>query len=108
MVLVEHAGEVVDKDTIFRLVWPDTFVVESSLTKNISLLRKALDGDGAESAIQTVSKRGYRFTAEIEAPPADSPAPSRFRRVLLQAGAVAVALLTVVLVYGRLGGPDSD
>jgi DNA-binding winged helix-turn-helix (wHTH) protein/tetratricopeptide (TPR) repeat protein len=111
IVLAEHAGEVVDKDTIFRLVWPDTFVVDSSLTKNISLLRKTLDGDSADSAIQTVSKRGYRFTAGFEPPPAAaSPAtPLRFRRVHWQAVALAAALVAVVLVvYGRMRGLDSD
>ncbi|HEY3455904.1 MAG TPA: winged helix-turn-helix domain-containing protein [Bryobacteraceae bacterium] len=64
--LVKNAGEVVDKDEIFAAVWPGTFVVESSLTKNISLLRKTLReaGDG-KSVIETVSKRGYRFVAPI-------------------------------------------
>lgn len=64
--LVKNAGEVVDKDEIFAAVWPDTFVVESSLTKNISLLRKTLReaGDG-RPIIETVSKRGYRFVGTI-------------------------------------------
>lgn len=61
LVLVRRSGEVVDKDTIFREVWPGTHVVESSLTRNISLLRKALDHDEESPLIQTVSKRGYRF-----------------------------------------------
>lgn len=68
-VLLDRAGEVVDKETLFRLVWPGTFVAESSLTKNISLLRKVLDEDSSgESLIQTVSKRGYRFAGAMEAP----------------------------------------
>lgn len=67
IVLVEHAGEVVDKDTLMHAVWPDTSVVESSLTRNISLLRKALgDGRTGENIIQTVSKRGYRFVPPVE------------------------------------------
>jgi DNA-binding winged helix-turn-helix (wHTH) protein/Tfp pilus assembly protein PilF len=66
-VLLGRAGEVIDKETMFRLIWPGTFVAESSLTKNISMLRKVLDENASgESVIQTVSKRGYRFTAEVE------------------------------------------
>lgn len=67
IVLVEHAGEVVDKDTLMHAVWPDTSVVESSLTRNISLLRKALaEGGSGETIIQTISKRGYRFLPPVE------------------------------------------
>ena len=71
--LVENAGQVVAKDVIFSTVWPGTFVVESCLTKNISLLRKVLrEGNGEGSVIQTVAKRGYRFVAPVseEAAPA--------------------------------------
>jgi len=34
--LVQAEGRIVSKEEIFRQVWPDTHVVESSLTKNIS------------------------------------------------------------------------
>lgn len=63
--LVRRAGEVADKETIFAEVWPGTRVVESSLTRNISVLRKALDEEEGESLIQTVSKRGYRFIEDV-------------------------------------------
>ena len=45
-VLVENSGHVLGKDELLEKVWPDSFVEESSLTQNISLLRKAL-GEGA-------------------------------------------------------------
>ena len=67
IVLVEHAGAVVDKHTLMHSVWPDTSVVESSLTRNISMLRKALaEGGNEEAVIQTVSRRGYRFLPQVE------------------------------------------
>jgi DNA-binding winged helix-turn-helix (wHTH) protein/tetratricopeptide (TPR) repeat protein len=67
LVLVAHAGDVVDKQTLMGSVWPDTSVVESSLTRNISVLRKALAEGGNEDAlIQTVSRRGYRFLPPVE------------------------------------------
>ena len=66
LVLVENSGHVVDKDEIYRQVWPDTFVEETNLTKNISILRKVLsDGDGARPFIETVPKRGYRFVVPV-------------------------------------------
>src|SRR5258708_2711382 len=66
LVLVENSGHVLTKDHLIRTLWADSFVEESSLTQNISLLRRALGeaGDG-RSYIETIPKRGYRFTAEV-------------------------------------------
>lgn len=44
-----------------RAVWPDSFVEENNLSQSISAIRKALNGD----YIETVPKRGYRFTAPV-------------------------------------------
>ena len=69
--LVEAAGHVVDKDDLLRRVWPDTFVEEGSLTRNISSIRKALgDFSGEPGYIETVPKRGYRFAAPVREVPA--------------------------------------
>jgi DNA-binding winged helix-turn-helix (wHTH) protein/TolB-like protein/Tfp pilus assembly protein PilF len=66
LVLVEHAGHVLEKTELMQLLWPDTFVEESSLAQNVSLLRKALsEGASARQYIETVPKRGYRFAAEV-------------------------------------------
>jgi DNA-binding winged helix-turn-helix (wHTH) protein/tetratricopeptide (TPR) repeat protein len=70
--LVEANGQVVSKDELLARVWPGVVVEENNLTKNISLLRKAL-GNGSESAefIETIPKIGYRFIApvrRVEAP----------------------------------------
>ena len=62
--LLEHAGQVVDKAELMKLVWPDCVVEDVGLARNISLLRKALgDSDGA--IIETIAKRGYRFVADV-------------------------------------------
>ena len=64
--LVERAGEVVSKEELLRSVWPDTFVEESNLAQNISVLRKALGtAPGGQPYIETVAKRGYRFIPEV-------------------------------------------
>ena len=64
--LLTNAGEVVDKDALLDAVWAGTVVGEGSLTRTISILRKALGGDARSGAyIATVSKRGYRFVAPV-------------------------------------------
>jgi DNA-binding winged helix-turn-helix (wHTH) protein len=66
VVLVENAGRVVSKEELLRKVWPDTFIEEGSLTRTISILRRALDDGSGQEYIATLSKRGYRFAAQIE------------------------------------------
>lgn len=66
LVLASNSGRVVDKDELIRCVWPDTFVEEGGLARNISLLRKALGESSAGHYIETIPKRGYRFSAPIQ------------------------------------------
>ena len=42
LVLVRHERRLVGKAELMQAVWPDSFVEESNLTRNISVLRKAL------------------------------------------------------------------
>jgi DNA-binding winged helix-turn-helix (wHTH) protein/TolB-like protein/Tfp pilus assembly protein PilF len=66
ILLVENHGHVVNKNTLMETLWPDSFVEESSLTQNVSLLRKALAENGeGQQFIETVPKRGYRFVASV-------------------------------------------
>jgi TolB-like protein/Tfp pilus assembly protein PilF len=66
LLLVQNAGAVIGKEEIFKQVWKGAFVEEGSLTRTISILRKALEHDGkGQKCIATVSKRGYRFVAEV-------------------------------------------
>ena len=64
--LVEQNGRLVTKDDLMSRLWPDTFVEEGTLTRNISDLRKALgETPGGERYIETVPRRGYRFMAGV-------------------------------------------
>jgi DNA-binding winged helix-turn-helix (wHTH) protein/TolB-like protein/TPR repeat protein len=66
LILVENHGHVVAKKELMESLWPDTFVEESSLTQNISLLRRALTPfEGDRQYIETIPKRGYRFIGEV-------------------------------------------
>jgi DNA-binding winged helix-turn-helix (wHTH) protein/Tol biopolymer transport system component len=73
LVLVLRSGEVVLKDDLMKLLWPDTFVEESNLGQHVFQLRKAL-GERAQdhSYIVTVPGRGYRFAQKVRALPVES------------------------------------
>jgi DNA-binding winged helix-turn-helix (wHTH) protein/TolB-like protein/Flp pilus assembly protein TadD len=114
VVLVESGGHVVEKDDLVKALWPDTFVEESSLSKNISLLRKALGGAGSDRQyIETVAKRGYRFVADVRewrddgpgvAPPRPGGRAAPGRQLLLAlCGLILLAAAAALLVRERPG-----
>lgn len=75
LVLAGEPGRVVEKADLMNRVWPDTFVEEGGLARNISLLRKTLGTDADGNAfIETIPRRGYRFTAPVTRPPSESAA----------------------------------
>lgn len=61
--LVERADHLVEKDELMAGVWPDAFVEEANLSRVVHTLRKILGDDGQENKyIETVAKKGYRFS----------------------------------------------
>lgn len=62
LVLVEHNDHALSKDEMISAIWPDSFVEEGNLAKQISRLRKVLNQNGHQY-IETLPKRGYRFSA---------------------------------------------
>jgi predicted ATPase len=75
LILLEHAGEVVSKQTLIAGVWPKSVVEDINLRVHMAALRKALgDGQAGQRYIITVAQRGYSFVApysleHIEHPP---------------------------------------
>jgi serine/threonine-protein kinase len=69
LALVEKKGAIVSKDDLMKRLWGDTAVEEANLTQNIHFLRKVL-GDGADGKpmIETLRRRGYRFTPNLNVP----------------------------------------
>ena len=64
--LVDKANDVLSKEELMARLWPDVFVEESNLTNYIGDLRKALaDKGGGKQYIETYSKRGYSFVADV-------------------------------------------
>ena len=65
--LIEHRGQVLSKERLLDLVWPETAVSESTLFAAVSRVRTALDEvPGRPRYIRTTPKRGYSFIAPIQ------------------------------------------
>jgi DNA-binding winged helix-turn-helix (wHTH) protein len=66
LVLVRHSNEVVTKEDLMKAVWPDTFVEEANLSRNIFMLRKALGERPQDHRyVVTVPGRGYRLAESV-------------------------------------------
>ncbi|CAI8809858.1 Transcriptional regulator [Pseudomonas sp. IT-P12] len=81
LILLEHAGNVVSKQTLIAGVWPNSVVEDINLRVHMAALRKALgDGQAGQRYIVTVAQRGYSFVApyslEHLEQPATHPAPT--------------------------------
>ena len=61
--LLAHAGQIVSPLQLKRALWGDVHVTTDSVPKCLSSLRARLE---PEVCIQTVYKRGYRFSAEVQ------------------------------------------
>ncbi len=114
--LVEHAGELLDKDVLLQAIWPGVIVEENSLTQIVSTLRQLLgEARGENRYIATVSRKGYRFVAKVTrhndpdrpnaavttgaAPSGAEPAPARRRFGLLFAGMAALIVVIAAIAF---------
>jgi len=115
MLLVEQADRLVTREDIRARVWQDIVVdYDQSINYAIRHIRAALGPDGC--LIQTVPRRGYRFTGPVYVRPQENERPPK--RVLMAAALMsafasvfAAGLLsrhTVVgtFIYDHLVHPD--
>jgi DNA-binding winged helix-turn-helix (wHTH) protein len=65
--LAANAGRTISKDDLIAAAWQDVAVADNSIEQAISSLRKAL-GSRADGSpyIETLSRRGYRFSGAVE------------------------------------------
>ena len=70
-VLAHRQGEVLTREQLDDLLWPDSIVNENSLTRAISELRRKLSPSSASASvfIETIPKKGYRLAVPIELSP---------------------------------------
>ncbi|WP_213775778.1 winged helix-turn-helix domain-containing protein [Bradyrhizobium sp. dw_78] len=65
-VLVENAGEVVEKQALMTSAWPNTYVEECNLRTAVAAVRRVLNTWGSKGDyLETVPGRGYRFIAPV-------------------------------------------
>ena len=66
LVLVERAGRIVEKEELLEKVWPGVFIEEGNLSRRIFNLRQVLgERNGDRPYIETIPKRGYRFSGTL-------------------------------------------
>jgi DNA-binding winged helix-turn-helix (wHTH) protein/Tfp pilus assembly protein PilF len=104
LALIEHPGEVRTKSALLDRIWPEGYVDEANLAQNVYVLRKTLRARANAEAIETIPRRGYRFTMPVVrhsavpmaapaiAPPAPAAKPRRPFWNLAAASAFALAL----------------
>ncbi len=111
-ILVQSAGDIVDKRDLMRRVWPGTFVEENTLHAHISAVRKALGRD--QGLLKTVTGRGYQLLgawtvkepgsrAKEEAPRSAPPVELVFTRNM---GASTNLPVVAQLLVGRADALD--
>lgn len=105
--LLEQRGNLVSRKALHERLWPeDTFVdFENGLNTAISKLREVLGGSGKDHRyIETLARRGYRFTSPVEelgAPAAVQQRELNIQKRLIEPDSV------VVEIAGRIvAGPE--
>src|SRR5215475_2364505 len=66
LLLVQNPGQVMNRESLIKSLWPNTVVEEANLNVHISALRKALaENQGEQHYIETLPRLGYRFIAPV-------------------------------------------
>jgi adenylate cyclase len=64
--LIENRERVVSKTDLYDSIWKNRIVSESTLSSRVNAVRKALaDSGDAQRIVRTVSRKGFRFVAEV-------------------------------------------
>ena len=109
VLLLEKPGEVVTREDLRSRVWPaDTFVdFEQGLNKAINKLREAL-GDDANNPrfVETLTRRGYRFIAPVEAGTSTRGHSPGAGRIIVLSAVVMVAVMGALIAFNSAGMRD--
>lgn len=108
VVLIQRSGHLVDKQQLIESVWPGVFVEEGNISVMIHALRKAFGTNGGDRKyIETVSKRGYRFVAEVRLIEAEPLPPIKPIRSELGTEEIALSAISNPHSNLRLQSVDS-
>lgn len=113
--MLAHHERLVSRDELLEAIWPDTYVDDSAVKRNIMAVRQAIGGgSGGSGHIKTQRGQGYRFITPVEVadetapvvdpvpPPVPSPPPAG-------AGAGERKLITALYcTVGSAAAPDLD
>ena len=108
--LIENRERVVSKDELIKHVWSDRIVSDATVSNRINAARRAVGDDGKEQAtIRTITRRGFRFVADVavEEVPSDSrPSASKITAKATQIIRFCATRKGVRLAYATAGsGP---
>ncbi|MEP7243969.1 MAG: winged helix-turn-helix domain-containing protein [Gammaproteobacteria bacterium] len=100
----QHPGQLLDKDTLMKAVWPNVIVEENNLNQSISAVRRVLgDSRDEHRFIVTVPGQGYRFVCDVkvvtDAPSTLSPPAASPRTMLRVVGSLAGLIVVATLVW---------
>jgi len=63
--LIRHRDRVVPKEELLEALWPDVVVTEGSLSRAVSVARRALGDQHQGALVRSVARRGYRFAGDV-------------------------------------------
>ncbi|MCI0387459.1 MAG: winged helix-turn-helix domain-containing protein [Acidobacteria bacterium] len=107
--LVQHYGRVLSKDELMKAVWPDCFVEEANLARQISVLRKVLgESNGEHRYIETLPRRGYRFFTSVVERCNGHDEPTTLQQARSFAIGPAAVRSVAVLPFQSLSADESD
>ena len=94
--LVARPGRTVLREELLDAVWEGRFGGDESLTRAVSVLRKALAEVAPEVRIETIPKRGYRVVGLYPQAPSDDALIT----ITVRRSALAFGLVVMVVVTG--------
>lgn len=103
--LINHLGEIVDRNHLIETVWSELNVTDDSLIQCIADIRRAI-GDKDHRIVQTIPKKGYRLVAE-QAAIAQPAAPPKEPKETWSRRFTAIAALFTMVTVGVLGASSS-
>ena len=92
-VLLDAAPRAVTKSEIHKVLWPDTFVADATLTSLVAHLRTAIGDDGrTPRLLRTIHGYGYAFAADVvRAQPVPEVTDTRSFRIIMGDREIALA-----------------